>query len=79
MLREIPAGHKVSLVISRDGNMQTIAVELADRKKMEHDVWNRLDNRRRSIDTGCRAWEFLARGGDVPSRPAFTCPSSAAA
>ena len=42
MLREIPAGHKVSLVISRDGNMQTLAVELADRKAMEHDVWNKI-------------------------------------
>ena len=37
LLREIPAGRKVSLVISRDGNMQTMAVELVDRKAMEHD------------------------------------------
>ena len=44
MMREIPAGRKVSLLISRDGAMQTIGVQLADRKKMEHDVWNRLDN-----------------------------------
>ena len=28
MLREIPAGHNVSLEISRDGNIQTLAVEL---------------------------------------------------
>ena len=41
MLREIPAGRKVSLEISRDGNVQTLAVELADRKVMEHDVWNK--------------------------------------
>jgi C-terminal processing protease CtpA/Prc len=44
MLREIPAGHKVSLEISRDGNVQTLAVELADRRVMEHDVWNKLGN-----------------------------------
>jgi S1-C subfamily serine protease len=44
MLREVPAGHKVSLVISRDGNVQTLAVELADRRVMEHDVWNKLGN-----------------------------------
>ena len=44
MLREIPAGHKVSLEISRDGNVQTLAVQLADRRAMEHDVWNKLGN-----------------------------------
>jgi predicted metalloprotease with PDZ domain len=42
MLREIPAGHKVSLEISRDGNVQTLAVELANRKVMEHEVWNNI-------------------------------------
>jgi len=42
MLREIPAGRKVSLEISRDGNIQTLAVELADRRAMEHEIWNKL-------------------------------------
>ncbi|MGA3162544.1 MAG: PDZ domain-containing protein [Terracidiphilus sp.] len=42
MLREIPAGHKVSLEISRDGNVQTLAVELANRRVMEHEVWNKI-------------------------------------
>ena len=28
----------------RDGNLQTLAVELADRRAMEHDVWNKLGN-----------------------------------
>jgi len=42
MLREIPAGRKVSMVISRDGNVQTMTVELADRRVMEHEVWNRI-------------------------------------
>ncbi|KAA6461252.1 PDZ domain-containing protein [Acidobacteria bacterium AB60] len=44
MMREIPAGHKVALVISRDGAPQTITVQLVDRKKMEHDVWNKMNN-----------------------------------
>ena len=43
MLREIPAGRQVSLEISRDGNNQTLAVQLVDRKAMEHDIWTRLD------------------------------------
>jgi membrane-associated protease RseP (regulator of RpoE activity) len=42
ILREIPAGRKVTLVFSRDGATQTVAVQLADRKKMENDVWNKL-------------------------------------
>jgi serine protease Do len=42
MLREIPPGRKISLEISRDGNIQTLGVQLVDRKEMEHDVWNKL-------------------------------------
>jgi serine protease Do len=42
MLHEIPAGRKISLEISRDGNIQTMAVQLVDRKVMEHDVWKNL-------------------------------------
>ncbi|HVN93787.1 MAG TPA: PDZ domain-containing protein [Terracidiphilus sp.] len=43
MLRELPPGSKISLEISRDGNIQTMAVQLVDRKAMEHDIWARLD------------------------------------
>ncbi len=42
MLREIPPGRKISLEISRDGNIQTLAVQLADHKAMEKDIWNRI-------------------------------------
>ncbi|MGO8759540.1 MAG: PDZ domain-containing protein [Terracidiphilus sp.] len=41
-LREIPPGYKVGLVISRDGNIQTLAVQLVDRKAMEHEIWSRI-------------------------------------
>jgi serine protease Do len=44
ILREIPPGRKISLEISRDGNIQTLAAQLVDRKEMEHDVWNKLLN-----------------------------------
>jgi len=44
MMREIPAGHKVTLIVSRDGAPQTITVQLVDRRKMEHDVWNKMNN-----------------------------------
>jgi len=42
VLREIPAGRKVTLEISRDGSLQTLNVELADRQAMEHDIWSRI-------------------------------------
>jgi predicted metalloprotease with PDZ domain len=42
MLREIPAGRKVRLVISRDGNVQTLVVALADRRAMEHSIRSRI-------------------------------------
>jgi serine protease Do len=43
ILREIPAGRKVNLSISRDGSVQTLTVEMADRKVVEHDAWNTID------------------------------------
>ena len=42
MLRDIPPGRKISLEISRDGNIQTLAVQLVDRKAMEHDIWAKI-------------------------------------
>jgi len=44
MLREIPPGRKVSMEFSRDGNIQTVSVQLVDRRVMERDVWNKLGN-----------------------------------
>jgi serine protease Do len=66
VLREIPAGRTVSLVISRDGNLQTIAVQLVDRKKMEHDVWNRLDSGEDGTGSS-RGMGIFGSGGDVPT------------
>jgi len=42
ILREIPPGRKVSLEISREGNIQTLAVQLADRKEMEKAIWTKI-------------------------------------
>src|SRR5271155_2475210 len=42
MLRETPAGRSVSLVIWRDGQQQTINVQLADRAKIEQDAWTQI-------------------------------------
>lgn len=73
MMREIPAGHTVTLLISRDGNEQTIAVELVNRKAMEHEVWNRLgsedDDSTQTPGNG-----LLPGGGDNPLPGMFRTP-----
>jgi membrane-associated protease RseP (regulator of RpoE activity) len=72
MLREIPAGRKVSLEISRDGNIQTLAVALVDRKVMEHDVWNKLGN---SGDVFAQSQGMgILAGGDGSLPGAFRLP-----
>ena len=42
MLRETPPGRSVALLISRDGQQQTINVQLADRAKIEQDAWTQI-------------------------------------
>jgi serine protease Do len=44
MMREIPPGRKVTILISRDGATQTITVQLADHKKLDTDIWNKLNS-----------------------------------
>jgi serine protease Do len=39
MLRETPPGRSVTLLISRDGQQQTLNVQLADRAKVEQQSW----------------------------------------
>lgn len=42
LLRAIPAGRTVSIEISRDGNLQTLSAQLADRRAIEREVWNKI-------------------------------------
>ena len=73
MLREIPAGRKVSLQISRDGNLQTLNVELADRQAMEHDIWNKIGT---GGDVFAQAPGMgILAGGDTPLPGGFHMPS----
>ncbi len=52
LLNEIPAGRTVSIEISRDGNIQTLAVQLADRRAMERDVWNKIGTSEDALTQG---------------------------
>ncbi|HZZ38052.1 MAG TPA: PDZ domain-containing protein [Acidobacteriaceae bacterium] len=40
MLREIPPGHTVTFLLSRDGQLVTLQVQLADRSTIEADAWS---------------------------------------
>jgi membrane-associated protease RseP (regulator of RpoE activity) len=73
MLKEIPAGRKVSMQISRDGNMQTMTVELADRRVMEHDVWDKIGNGGDVFAQGTGKG-ILAGGGDEGLPGGFHMP-----
>jgi S1-C subfamily serine protease len=69
MLREIPAGRKVTLEISRDGNVITVTTELGDRRKIEQGIWKDFNNGGASFAQAPEKG-FLGGGGggvDVPS------------
>jgi membrane-associated protease RseP (regulator of RpoE activity) len=65
MLREIPAGRKVSLEFSRDGNVQTVAVELVDHRVLGHDIWNRIGNSGDVFAQSESGMGYLKGDGDV--------------
>jgi hypothetical protein len=71
MLREIPAGHKISIEIDRDGSLMTMAVQLADHHAIEHDVWNKLGNSGDIFAPAPGAMGILPGGGEgsLPSSP----------
>jgi serine protease Do len=73
MLREIPAGRKVSLEFSRDGNLQTTSVQLVDRRVMEHDVWNKLGNDG-DVFAPATGMGVLTGGGDASLPGMFHMP-----
>jgi hypothetical protein len=73
MLKEIPAGRKVSMEISRDGNIQTIAIELADRAAMERDIWGKIDHDGDLISPA-PGMGILGPNGDVAAPPGFHMP-----
>jgi membrane-associated protease RseP (regulator of RpoE activity) len=65
MLREVPAGHKVTLQISRDGNVFTQVVELADRKLIEQNAWKQINDNGLLSGSG-PGMGILTGEGDAP-------------
>ena len=74
MLHEIPAGRKITLVISRDGAQQSLTVQLADRKVVEQNAWNSI-GQGGDVFAPAPTMGILAGGsGDVPAS-GFHMPS----
>jgi serine protease Do len=75
MMREIPPGRKVTMMISRDGATQTLTVQLVDRKKLDTDIWNKL-NDGSDISTPVQGLGILGTGGagDAPLPGGFHMP-----
>jgi serine protease Do len=67
MLKEIPPGRKVTLEFSRDGNVQTVSLELADRKLMEKDVWSKLGTSGKGPEMGILSGNTQPSGFHMPS------------
>jgi len=71
MLREIPPGRKISLEISRDGNIQTLAVQLVDRKTLDHDVWGKIGAEGATVEPAPSVPTMGIIGSDVPVSSGF--------
>jgi membrane-associated protease RseP (regulator of RpoE activity) len=75
MLRELPPGRKISLEISRDGNIQTLAAQLTERKTLDHDIWDKIDSDSDSMSpTPSMGILPGGGGGDAPSSSGFHLP-----
>jgi S1-C subfamily serine protease len=74
MLREIPAGRKVTLEISRDGSLQTLTAQLADRRIMERDVWNKIGTGGDVYTQAPPGMGFFSGGGNAPLSGGFHMP-----
>ena len=74
MLKEIPSGRKVSMEFSRNGDVQTVSVQLVDHRVMEHDVWNKLNKHDETLAQQTPAMGVLPGAGDAPLPGMFNMP-----
>ncbi|MGA8739634.1 MAG: PDZ domain-containing protein [Terracidiphilus sp.] len=75
MMHEVPSGRKVTMLISRDGVTQTVTVQLADRKKLDTDIWNKLNDGSDINSSPVEGKGILGTGGgDAPLPGGFHMP-----
>lgn len=74
ILKVVPAGRKVTLMLLRDGVQQTLTVQLVDRKAMDEEVWRKI-NSEDVVPPPPSGTGFFSGAGDAPSSwhmPLFT-------
>lgn len=74
MFYQHSAGQKVSMVISRNGDLQTLAVTLSDRRAVEHQVWDRIGNGGDVFPAATAGLGLVSGGGDAPVPGGFHLP-----
>jgi len=74
MLKLIPPGREVSMEFSRDGDVQTVSVQLVDHRVMAHDVWNKLSKHDDSIGQQTPTMGVLPGASDAPLPGMFNMP-----
>jgi len=73
MLHRAAPGRKVSIEISRDGNIQTLAVQLTDRRELDHEVWMRIGDGG-DVFPPAAGMGILSGGGNSPISGGFHLP-----
>jgi serine protease Do len=71
MLREIPPGRNVSMLVSRDGNTLTLATQMGDHKKIVDSIWKRIEKGGEDIFPSSGPGNTLLGNGNVPSGTAM--------
>jgi S1-C subfamily serine protease len=74
LLHDTPPGRRLQLLVSRDGLKLYVAVQLADRRKVQQEARERLDSFGASSVT---ANSFVSNGADLPSNGGFHSPFAA--
>lgn len=71
ILHETPPGHKLEMVVSRDGVQHSVTVQLADRRKVQEEARERLGTVGIADGSGNT---FVSNGADIPSTGGFHSP-----
>jgi serine protease Do len=66
LLRDIPAGRSVNFLISRDGTVLNMTVQLVDRAALEQEAWPRRYSPAAPTAASARGEGFFGAGGGTP-------------
>jgi S1-C subfamily serine protease len=66
LLHDIPPGGNVTFILSRDGSILNVSLQLADRAKLEHDAWPRHYDAPEAPPSGEGHGFFSSGGGSGP-------------